>query len=377
MNPAKPIHSWDIFCRVVDNYGDIGVCWRLARQLAEDYQVRLWVDEIAALVHIWPSATYDQQQLLEGVDVRIWPTAFDEKIEPADAVIEAFACDLPNVYLVAMKRQAQPPHWFNVEYLSAEEWVEECHGLASIHPQLGLKKTFFFPGFTLKTGGLLREKSLLAERDLFLASPSHKADFLAKLGVDNSNAALIVSLFGYENEAISSLLAAWIESPTPVLCLVPASKILPSINAYLGQTLGLKDEFTKGSLRLKVIPFLIQTDYDRLLWTCDVNFVRGEDSFVRAQWAAKPFIWHIYPQDDDIHMLKLDAFLGHYLDNLEPALQASITQVFQQWNRGENCAQSWNLCLKNLQSWQKHSQQWCHHLNSLGDLASNMVLRCK
>jgi hypothetical protein len=27
--PAMQLH-WDIFCRVIDNFGDIGVCWRLA-----------------------------------------------------------------------------------------------------------------------------------------------------------------------------------------------------------------------------------------------------------------------------------------------------------------------------------------------------------
>ncbi|MBY0444112.1 MAG: elongation factor P maturation arginine rhamnosyltransferase EarP, partial [Burkholderiales bacterium] len=37
---------WDIFCRVIDNYGDIGVCWRLARQLSFEhgFAVRLMVD---------------------------------------------------------------------------------------------------------------------------------------------------------------------------------------------------------------------------------------------------------------------------------------------------------------------------------------------
>ena len=25
---------WDIFCQVIDNHGDVGVCWRLARELA-------------------------------------------------------------------------------------------------------------------------------------------------------------------------------------------------------------------------------------------------------------------------------------------------------------------------------------------------------
>ena len=41
--------SWDVFCRVVDNYGDAAVCWRLARQLADEHgaRVRLWIDLLA------------------------------------------------------------------------------------------------------------------------------------------------------------------------------------------------------------------------------------------------------------------------------------------------------------------------------------------
>ncbi len=375
---VNDIKTWDIFCRVIDNYGDIGVCWRLARQLANEYpfQVRLWVDELDTLIKIWPSAINADQQLLEKVEVCVWCEAFDKAVDPADAVVEAFACNLPDSYLAGMKRKGVPPHWFNLEYLSAENWVEGCHGLLSTHPQLGLKKMFFFPGFTAKTGGLLKEVSLLEERDQFLANPENRTDFLKGLGVEPAETELVVSLFGYENTAIASLLDAWIQSPTPVLCLVPASKALPSINNHLGTTLTLGDEFVQGGLRLKVIPFLTQTEYDRLLWACDVNFIRGEDSFVRAQWAGKPFIWHIYPQEEDVHMIKLDAFLEHYLEGLNPELQDSITKLWHQWNQGLGCSKSWNACLANLQSWRGHSQDWCQTLNSLGDLASNMVRSC-
>lgn len=376
MKPA-PLKTWDIFCRVIDNYGDIGVCWRLARQLTHEYpfQVRLWVDEIAALTQIWPTATQAEQQVVEGVDIRIWHDDFEE-IEPADVVVEAFACELPPHYLAAMKHQSTPPHWFNLEYLSAEDWVEGCHGLLSIHPQFGLKKAFFFPGFTAKTGGLLKEKSLLAERDQFLADNANRTHFLQGLGIENSADTLIVSLFGYENAAVASLLEAWIQSATPVLCLVPAGKILPGINAHLGKTLVVGDEFTQGSLRLKVIPFLPQTRYDQLLWACDINFIRGEDSFVRAQWAGKPFIWHIYPQDEDIHMVKLDAFLNLYLKGAKPELQSPIAELWHQWNRGTDCSQGWDACVAQLKNWQEHSDKWCQSLSSLGDLASNMVRRC-
>lgn len=375
---ANDLKTWDIFCRVIDNYGDVGVCWRLARQLANEYpaQVRLWVDELDALIKIWPSAISADQQLLEKVEICVWREAFEVSVDPADAVVEAFACNLPDSYLAAMKRKATPPHWFNLEYLSAEDWVEGCHGLLSMHPQLGLKKMFFFPGFTTKTGGLLKEASLLSERDQFLASTVNRTDFLKGLDVTPAENELIVSLFGYENTAIASLLDTWIQSPTPVLCLVPASKVLPSINNHLGRALNLGDEHKQGSLRLKVIPFLTQTDYDRLLWACDINFIRGEDSFVRVQWAAKPFIWHIYPQDEDIHIIKLDAFLQHYLAGVSPVLQSSITELWHQWNQGSDCAESWSACITDLQNWQKHGQNWCQALDSLGDLAANMVRSC-
>jgi uncharacterized repeat protein (TIGR03837 family) len=82
------MQTWDIFCRVVDNYGDIGVCWRLARQLAAEHscQVRLWVDDIEALRRIWPGISAVSQQIAEQVDIRVWPTEFDSTIEPADVV---------------------------------------------------------------------------------------------------------------------------------------------------------------------------------------------------------------------------------------------------------------------------------------------------
>jgi uncharacterized repeat protein (TIGR03837 family) len=57
------------------------------------------------------------------------------------------------------------------------------------------------------------------------------------------------------------------------------------------------------------LPWLSQQDYDKLLWACDMNFVRGEDSVLRALWTGKPFVWQIYPQQDGAHLPKLAAFL--------------------------------------------------------------------
>jgi len=373
--------TWDIFCRVIDNFGDIGVCWRLARQLANEYpfQVRLWVDELEAFTRIWPSAQNVDIQTLEQVEVRRWPHVFDDPVV-ADVVIEAFACELPQSYIAAMatrKKTGTPPHWFNLEYLSAESWVEECHGLLSMHPQTGLKKVFFFPGFTHKTGGLLCEKTLLSARDSFVASLNTKKDWLANKGIHPTENRLLISLFAYENKAVTSLLETWQTSPIPLMCLVPEGRILTSINHALNTSLMTGDQLTHGQLQLLVIPFLNQQDYDRLLWACDLNFVRGEDSFVRAQWAANPLIWHIYPQDDDAHIIKLNVFLDEYTKALEPTQRDLIKQLWLAWNHEQDCAELWNQTLKHHQIWRKHSQNWSQQLNSLGDLASNMVQFCQ
>ncbi|MES2823829.1 MAG: elongation factor P maturation arginine rhamnosyltransferase EarP [Pseudomonadota bacterium] len=366
--------TWDIFCRVIDNYGDIGVCWRLARQLANEHQlsVRLWVDEIAALKQIWPEATLAPIQMLAKVEVCIWREDY-HSYQVAEVVIEAFACHLPESYIAQMKQAATAPCWLNLEYLSAESWVEGCHQLTSMHPQNGLKKTFFFPGFNGKTGGLLRESDLLAQRDQLLLT-EEKSIFLTQLGVsENLENTLIISLFSYENQAIASLLNTWSKALNPIICLVPASKTLTSINASLNLNLITGDNHTFGALRLKVIPFLNQTDYDRLLWVCDINFVRGEDSFVRAQWAAKPFVWHIYPQDEAAHLIKLNAFLTKYTDTMEPALAVAINQLWNSWNQDENCSSAWNQLIEHYQGWRQHNQNWSKCLSTAPDLAANLV----
>lgn len=369
---------WDIFCRVIDNYGDIGVCWRLARQLHADYglSVRLWLDDLSALRRLWPATTEANLQVVDGVEVVHWSADFPAA-EPADVVIEAFACELPSTYVEAMARQHPRPRWLNLEYLSAEAWVDEYHGMRSIHPQNGLIKTFFFPGFTDRTGGLLRESQLHEKRADFQDNPELRRHFLASLGVTEQPGALLLSLFSYENPAIHSLLDAWRKSTRPIHCLVPEGKILPLINQYLGITLAAGEAVTLEQLTLQVIPFMDQDQYDRLLWACHLNLVRGEDSFVRAQWAARPLVWHIYPQEKDAHLEKLAAFIHRYQQGMSPPLMAALEELWYAWNRGVDCQDAWNLCQAGLSEWQRHSQEWGQALNSLGDLAAKLVQFCK
>ena len=204
--------NWDIFCSVVDNYGDIGVCWRLARQLSLELgqSVRLWVDDLGSFQRLCHAVDPAREvQRVCGVDIRHWrPTL--PAVDPADIVIEAFGVRLPDHYVDVMAARTPRPVWVNLEYLSAENWVEGCHGLPSPHPRLPLVKHFFFPGYTSATGGVLRESGLTQKRDAFQNDAEAVARFWSALGVAScAGTAARVSFFCYDNDALAPLVAAW------------------------------------------------------------------------------------------------------------------------------------------------------------------------
>ncbi len=378
--PAAPPPDWDIFCNVVDNYGDIGVCWRLARQLAAEQHlsVRLWVDDLQSFHPLCPDVdTQMPVQMIAGVEVRHWQANFPE-LAPGSVVIEAFGCQLPECFVTAMVQREPQPVWINLEYLSAEQWVVGCHTLSSPHPRLPLVKYFYFPGFSSDTGGLLRESDLRSRKQAFETSPARQLEFWQSLGFPPPpNDALKVSLFAYENPAITDLLQAWEVSAMPVCCLLPLSRALPVAEAFCGHPLKAGDLVQRGSLQLRIIPFVEQTRYDLLLWACDLNFVRGEDSFVRAQWAEKPMVWHIYPQEENVHLAKLDGFLDVYCAGLPNASQHVIREFWHAWNGGQRKPVHWQDFVAHLDDLNKHANQWAEKLEKQEDLSSSLVRFCQ
>ena len=295
---------WDIFCTVIDNHGDLGVCWRLTRQLqSQGHAVRLWVDDASALAWMAPDAFTG---LFQGVEVRPWAQAIDSlaltDLAPADVWIEAFGCRMPEAFVAhfvacAVAARAKQPAWINLEYLSAEDWVPRMHRLPSpvmSGPAKGWTQHFFYPGFTQGTGGLLREADLVERQQAFdrKAWRQQHAPNLATNG-------LLISLFCYEPAALPQLLTQL--AGTPHHLLVTPGRPLAAVQQALG---GMTAHPSWSAL-----PYTDQNSFDEMLWACDLNFVRGEDSLVRAMWAGRPFIWHIYPQDDYAHHAKLEAFL--------------------------------------------------------------------
>lgn len=364
---------WDIFCSVVDNYGDIGICWRLARQLSDEgrFAVRLWVDNLASFARLCPLVSpAAATQRIGNIEVRRWTSEFPI-VEVADVVIEAFACELPPSYVAAMALRSTPPIWINLEYLSAEAWVEDCHLAPSPHPNHRLTKYFFFPGFTHRTGGLLKEPGLLAVRSEF--DRSRRQTFWAEIGIPSQpDGELRVSLFCYANPVLPELLdacAARVEKLRLLVCPGPA---MDQVAAWSGQAIPTGRSLQKQSLTVTSLPFLPQDTYDRLLWACDVNFVRGEDSFVRAQWAQRPFIWQPYPQSEQTHMVKLGAFLERYLREFEKP--DVVRDCWLAWNGVGNLPSAWREFAANRKFIEQYGRVWACQLDQATDLVNNLVL---
>lgn len=368
---------------MVDNFGDIGVSWRLARQLAAEHacDVRLWLDAPAALAALLPDYRPERaEQCLEGVRIVHWPTAATAFAADAvaDVVIEAFACRLPDAYRTALARRFPPPIWINLEYLSAEPWVAGCHGLASPQADSGCVKHFFFPGFTPGTGGLLRERDLFARRARFAAGNGRQA-LLAEFGLDLRPEESLVSLFCYETAPVAALLAAWRRAGAPLLVLVPPGQPQAAVRAALG---GLDVESgSAGGVRLAPIPFLPQARFDALLWSSDLNFVRGEDSLVRAMWAARPFVWQLYPQAGGAHLDKLAAFLdpaatGHGA-GLSAVTRAALSRFWRAWNGDGDVAAAWPAFAAVLPELNEAAAAFAAHQARIDDLASQLVSFCQ
>jgi uncharacterized repeat protein (TIGR03837 family) len=379
---------WDIFCQIVDNYGDAGVCWRLARALSrpspsssltlslslshslsdslrdasslasshDDIRIRLFCDDLSVLNTIAHGDAVGYGATL-GIEVLPWSAAESPDVLSSigDVVIEAFACHLPETYVTAMTQRSVAPIWINLEYLTAEAWADDMHLMPS--PQNnGLSKYFYFPGFTAKTGGVTLGNWDEAVDVLGAsAAPPSLKTALAKC----RNGAKRVSIFNYRHapldEWLHSLNTAALTNGDLVDVLICAGQNVSIATLTPALT----------AVQLIELPFVPQEDYDWLVAHCDMNLVRGEDSFVRAQWAGKPFIWDIYPQSDLAHEVKLNAFLERYFEDATPTLGSLGTSAMK-WGSPTDW---W----PHLGAWTEHSAAWRQKLVGLGHLEGKIL----
>lgn len=354
-----------IFCTVIDNFGDMGVCWRLANMLQRElgWSVVLWTDDETALRALSPDMPL-LPTVWNGMVVRHWHAGVLadgwQALPQPDVVIEAFACDLPPDVREMMR--FRQPLWLNWEYLSAEDWAEAMHLKPSPQGD-GTQKYFWLMGFNECSGGLLRENDY-AERCL-------KSVQRETFGLPEKRGTEWL-VFGYQNGPWREWLHMWQQSGEEITLYLAGGQVLASLQqqgCVPRDVLGRDGEmFQAANVRLVRLPFVPQESFDALLSLFDGAIVRGEDSFVRAQLGGKPFLWHIYPQEEQAHVDKLHAFWQRcrtfYSEDCFSALQRLSDDLNgAQTLKPQERLQAWQQLRAVQAAWSRAAADWAEYLH--------------
>ena len=338
------IRSIDIFCQVIDNYGDVGVAYRLAREFKRVYpnkKLRFIINQMEELNLIKKS---EEIEIITYQDI--------SKIEnSADLIIESFGCEIPKEYMDRALKNSKLI--INLEYFSAEDWVDDFHLQESFLGE-NLKKYFFIPGLSKKSGGILLDNEFLERKKKVT---KNKGYYLKKIGI-NEKYDLIGSVFSYEKN-FDFLIEELKKLDKKILLLILSEKTqknfiknFDNVNNY-------------DKIKFVKLPFFTYDKYEELLALCDFNLVRGEDSFVRALLLGKPFLWHIYPQEGNTHIKKLESFLEKYCPN-----NKELKETFINYNINKD---NFSYFFKNFKGIQEHNKEYANYLIENCNLIEKLI----
>ncbi len=328
-----PIVEILLLCKVVDNYGDIGFVYRLARALSDldgSLRLALAVSDLASFSFMAPGldAAVPFQRYC-GWDVLDWNDAGTCtrwcRSHDARIILECFQCGRPDWlddYLFGGLPAGRTAHIINVEYLTAESWAEDFHLLKSGTRSASVKKVNFMPGFTARTGGLMLDRpflDLLADR---AEAAGRLGEYLPSFDPSSCN----VLVFSYEKDfapVVRAMDRSHAAGGKLAVYLASGRGAASFLSAYSRE---------ECSFPLVSLPGLPQGTWDALLASCDVLFVRGEESFARSCLAARPFVWHAYRQDESFHLVKLAALLERMRGFFPPEDFSLVAEFFLLYN---------------------------------------------
>ena len=338
------IRSIDIFCQVIDNYGDVGVAYRLAREFKRVYpnkKLRFIINQMEELNLIKKS---EEIEIITYQDI--------SKIEnSADLIIESFGCEIPKEYMDRALKNSKLI--INLEYFSAEDWVDDFHLQESFLGE-NLKKYFFIPGLSKKSGGILLDNEFLERKKKVT---KNKGYYLKKIGI-NEKYDLIGSVFSYEKN-FDFLIEELKKLDKKILLLILSEKTQKNFIKYFDNV----NNYDK--IKFVKLPFFTYDKYEELLALCDFNLVRGEDSFVRALLLGKPFLWHIYPQEGNTHIKKLESFLEKYCPN-----NKELKETFINYNINKD---NFSYFFKNFKEIEEHNKKYANHLIKNCNLIEKLI----
>ena len=380
------LKTLDIFCEIIDNYGDIGVVYRTAKELQKIFpksKIRVFLNRLDEFKKINSQVIDLPSQNIDGIEYITFDYLRDNanKLLTAQVIIEAFGCQIPEEYMEIAYDNSEL--LINLEYLSAEDWIEDFHLQSSPLGRGKLKKVFFMPGFTEKSGGVIADSNYLERIQRVLENKEfYEKKYLSD--IEDRENKIIGTLFSYEKN-FTPLLEDLKKLDKDVVILAMGEKTQDSLRKIL-KNFSIEDfrnSLKYGKIEIRFLNFLNQEEYEELINIVDFNFVRGEDSFIRAVLTGKPYMWHIYCQEEYAHMDKIEGFLDKYRKVIEnfsdEDFLLNMEKFFKDYNfRKENSLElgkeSYLYFFENLAKIEKYNTifrdfliQKCNLINKLKD----------
>lgn len=380
------LKTLDIFCEIIDNYGDIGVVYRTAKELQKIFpksKIRAFLNRLDEFKKINSQVLDLPSQNIDGIEYITFDYLRDNANEllTAQVIIEAFGCQIPEEYMEIAYDNSEL--LINLEYLSAEDWIEDFHLQSSPLGRGKLKKVFFMPGFTEKSGGIIADSNYLERIQKVLENKEfYEKKYLSD--IEDRENKIVGTLFSYEKN-FTPLLEDLKKLDKDVVILAMGEKTQDSLRKIF-KNFSIEDfrnSLKYGKIEIRFLNFLNQEEYEELINIVDFNFVRGEDSFIRAVLTGKPYMWHIYCQEEYAHMDKIEGFLDKYrrvLENFsDEDFLLNMEKFFKDYNfRKENSLElgkeSYLYFFENLTKIEKYNTifrdfliQKCNLINKLKD----------
>ena len=387
------IRNLVILCKVVDNYGDIGVCYRLTKAILDyieefprfkDTKILLVCDNLQSFAKICtdinPENNYSVVKYkntyfsvfnwnIDKTDDK-WRINFFFEENPPHVVLECFQCGRPDwLENLLFDKAAPQSQVINLEYLTAEKYADDFHCLQSLTRSSNVKKVNFMPGFTEKTGGLIQNKDftqlLTFSRQLGLDFPKNKRAFWILFFTYDKN-------LNYEIQALNkfSRYLADSRNPKPGNIIV---KDTTNISSVIKSRTKIKKSFA-----YEAVGFVPQETFDLRLCSYDFLFVRGEDSLARACLIGKPFVWQAYPQSDNYQLVKVTALLELLKPHFIPEDFALLEKFWIIYNTPENedKSEKEDLLYQILINYEKYLsgfKKFSEKLQKNGELTHNLL----
>ena len=358
-----------ILCKVVDNFGVIGVTFRMASHLKKinpSNTVNLIVDNLEAFKKIYSQVDASKKyQIVNGINVYDW-NAFDlcyasfsndkEKAvlssERLGVILECFQCGRPGWLekILFEDELEKTVHIIMIDYLTAEAYAEDFHLLKSLTRRAKVQKVNFMPGFTDKTGGLIID-------DGWKEAVSYNKDGP-------------VLFFTYDKD-FSGVVRALKKSRFTTILLAQGKGKASFEKAW---NENIKNE--NHPVKLEVLDYLDLYEWDEMLKKCSVLFIRGEETLSRSCLSGIPFIWHAYPQSDEYQLVKVQALLEkmkNYFSTADFLCIEKLMLAFNQTKTADDIEKYTDEFLQRIEVLREGYKNFSIDLRKNGELCSNLM----